>query len=100
MLGVYANATVVRTDVIHINLALLERTLSSPTICEMSIRQPTLMRAVERLAMAGEKAGFRVEDMTQMLNAGVSLETLLDFIEGRLPGSRPGETGCSSRRTM
>ena len=47
-------------------------------------QQPTLVRAVEKLAMAGEKAGFSVADMIRMLNAGVSVEGLLDIIERSL----------------
>jgi hypothetical protein len=31
------------------------------------MQQPALTQAVERLAMAGEQAGFSVEDMIQML---------------------------------
>jgi len=41
------------------------------------------MRTVERLALAGEEAGLTVERMIQILNAGVSVEALLDII-GRL----------------
>jgi hypothetical protein len=63
------------------------------------MQQPTLARAVERLAQAGEQAGFSVEDMIQILNAGVSLETLLDIIDRSLRAS-PVETGRSSRWTM
>jgi hypothetical protein len=51
--------------------------------------QPTPFRAVEKLARAGEKAGFSVENMIQMLNAGVSVETLLDLIERSLQASPP-----------
>jgi hypothetical protein len=31
--------------------------------------------------MAGEQGGFSVEDMIQILNAGISVETLLDLID-------------------
>jgi hypothetical protein len=41
-------------------------------------------RAVERLALAGERAGLCVEDMISLLNAGVSIEMLLELIERRL----------------
>jgi hypothetical protein len=40
-----------------------------------------LTRAVEKLAHAGEQAGFTVEDMIRLLNAGLSVEALLDLIE-------------------
>jgi hypothetical protein len=57
--------------------------------------QPILVRAVEKLARAGEQAGMSVEDMIRILNAGVSVETLLELIER---GFRPSsaETGRSS----
>jgi hypothetical protein len=45
------------------------------------MQQPVLTRAVEELAHAGEQAGFTVEDMIRLLNAGLSVETLLDLIE-------------------
>jgi hypothetical protein len=48
------------------------------------MQQPVLTRAVEKLAHAGEQAGFTVEDMIRMLNAGVSVESLLDIIERSL----------------
>jgi len=41
-----------------------------------------LQEAINRLALAGEQVGISVEDMIQMLNAGVSVETLLDLIYG------------------
>jgi hypothetical protein len=41
---------------------------------------PHLSRAIERLARAGEQAGFSVEEMIEMLNAGVSIRALLDMI--------------------
>ena len=39
-----------------------------------------LSSAIERLARAGEQAGFRVEEMIEMLNAGLSIGALLDMI--------------------
>jgi hypothetical protein len=61
--------------------------------------QPILVRAVEKLARAGEQAGMSVEDMIRILNAGVSVETLLELIERSLQSSRQ-ETGRSSRWIM
>ncbi len=43
-----------------------------------------LVSGVNKLAMAGEQAGFSVEQMIQMLNAGVTIETLLELISWRL----------------
>jgi hypothetical protein len=48
------------------------------------VQRPVLTRAVEKLAQAGEQAGITVEDMIRILNAGVSVERLLDLIEVRL----------------
>jgi hypothetical protein len=45
--------------------------------------------------MAGEQAGFTVEQMIRLLNAGITVETLLDIIERRL--SESGPEVCSSR---
>lgn len=63
------------------------------------MQQPTLRRAIERLAEAGERAGFSVEDLIRMLNAGLTVETLLDIIGGCLEASSV-ETGRSSRGVM
>ena len=41
--------------------------------CHLSI-------TIEKLARAGEQAGFPVEEMIEMLNAGVSIGSLLDMI--------------------
>jgi hypothetical protein len=60
------------------------------------MQEPILFRAVERIAQAGEQAGFSVENMIYMLNAGVTVETLLNIIEQRLRPS-PEATGLSSR---
>ena len=45
---------------------------------------PVLTRAVEKLALAGEQVGLSVEEMIRILNAGVSVEGLLDLIERRI----------------
>jgi hypothetical protein len=48
------------------------------------------VQVVYKLAMAGEQAGFSLEQLIQILNAGVSVETLLNWIEVRLDGVDPG----------
>jgi hypothetical protein len=45
---------------------------------------PSLQAGIFKLAMAGEQAGFTVEQMIQMLNAGLTIEDLLSLIERRL----------------
>jgi hypothetical protein len=42
------------------------------------------MKAIEKLAVAGEEAGLSVEQMIGMLNGGVSVETLIEPISCRL----------------
>jgi hypothetical protein len=49
-----------------------------------AVEQPTLMTAIAKLVVAGEQAGFTVEQMIQLLETGASVEALLDLIELRL----------------
>jgi hypothetical protein len=51
--------------------------------------QAVLLRAIEKLASAGERAGISVEDMIRILQAGVSVEALVDLIERNLPIDEP-----------
>jgi hypothetical protein len=48
------------------------------------MERPSLVRAVGKLAIAGEQAGFSVEQMIALLNEGLTVETLLDLISWRL----------------
>lgn len=43
-----------------------------------------LLTAVNRLAILGERAGFSVLQLIQLLNAGMTVEGLLELIESRL----------------
>jgi hypothetical protein len=56
---------------------------------------PSLQESIGKLGMAGEQAGFTVEQMIGMLSAGVTIEGLLRLIEWR-PGS-PETSPPSSR---
>ena len=47
-------------------------------------RTPNLHQSIAKLAMAGEQAGFSVEQMIELLSAGLSVATLLDLIMWRL----------------
>jgi len=47
----------------------------------------SVYEAIERLVKAGEQVGFTVHDLIRMLNGGMSLESLLDVIEVRMPGT-------------
>ena len=47
----------------------------------VSIRPaPSLMETIERVAAAGELAGFSPQDLIEMLNGGMSVADLLDVI--------------------
>jgi hypothetical protein len=46
--------------------------------------QAHFLRAVGKLARAGEQAGFSIEEMIEMLNSGISVENLLNLITYRL----------------
>jgi hypothetical protein len=48
------------------------------------MQRPPTAQTVYKLAVAGEQAGFSLEQMIQLLNAGISVETLLHLIEWRL----------------
>ena len=43
--------------------------------------EATLGRTICKLAIAGERAGFTVEQMIQLLNDGLDLATLVSMIE-------------------
>jgi hypothetical protein len=59
------------------------------------------MRAVSKLAMAGEQAGFTLEEMIDMLKSGISVIGLLDIIVERLyPEMLPPRVCGSSRWIM
>jgi hypothetical protein len=61
------------------------------------MEQP-IMTAVEKLVLAGEQAGFSVEEMIQLLQTGATVETLVQLIEWRL--SPPMVQPRSSRSVM
>lgn len=43
-----------------------------------------LVTAIGKLAIAGKRAGFSIEQMIQLLNDGLTVETLLELISWRL----------------
>ena len=45
---------------------------------------PTLVRAIGKLAAVGERVGFTLEEMIQLLDSGLSVATLLELISRRL----------------
>jgi hypothetical protein len=46
--------------------------------------RPDLHDSIAELAILGEQAGFKVQDMIELLQAGLTVETLLDLIAWRL----------------
>ena len=50
---------------------------------------PSLVRAISKLAAAGERAGFTLEEMIQLLDSGVSVQMLLELITWRLEDQAP-----------
>ena len=59
------------------------------------MERPSTAQTVYKLAMAGEQAGFSLEQMIQILNSGVSVETLLHLIEWRLGAVDPSPARSS-----
>ena len=62
------------------------------------MEKPSLLAAVGKLAIAGEQAGFSLEQMIELLDQGLTVETLLDLISWRLQAPREPmvPVGCSS----
>lgn len=58
--------------------------------------KPSVAATVYKLALAGEQAGFSLEEMIELLESGVEVPTLLRLIELRLNSQRwrelPAET--------
>lgn len=82
-------------------IQITDRRVQIPIICDSrgeTVEQPTLMTAIGKLVRPGEQAGFSVEQMIQMLQTGVDVETLLQMIERRL--SPPSAKQRSSRWVM
>ena len=52
-----------------------------------------LLTAVNRLAILGERAGFSVLQLIQLLNAGMTVEGLLQLIESRLASQSTSSAG-------
>ncbi len=48
------------------------------------MQNPKLVTAIAKLAVAGERAGLSIEQMIQLLDDGLRVETLVDLITWRL----------------
>jgi hypothetical protein len=53
------------------------------------MEKDTLILGIAKLVMAGQQAGFTVEQMIELLNAGVGLDTLIDLISWHLEQPSP-----------
>ena len=51
------------------------------------LTSPSLVAAIEKLAIAGQQAGLSDEQMIYFLNDGMAVDTLLDLITWRLEAS-------------
>lgn len=51
--------------------------------------KPTLVSGIAKLASAGQQAGFTLEQMIGLLNAGLGVEGLVDLIAWRLEQPQP-----------
>jgi hypothetical protein len=74
------------------------RAILSKSFMGSTMEKPSLVRTIGKLAIAGEHAGFSLEQMIELLNQGLSVETLLDLISWRLEDVRKpiGQPACSS----
>ena len=61
--------------------------------------KPSIASSVFKLALAGEQAGFTLDQMIDMLNTGITVASLLGLIEVRLACRQrqqmPAETSLS-----
>lgn len=65
---------------------------------DADIMNQRLATAVGKLAVAGEQAGFSLEQMIQLLNDGLTVESLLELITWRLTEAKYPITsrGCAA----
>lgn len=60
---------------------------------------PSLVLAISKLAAAGEQAGFTLEQMIELLDHGLEVETLVDLIRMRLhPAATTADQAVSCYR--
>lgn len=66
------------------------------------MENPSLVLAISKLAAAGEQAGFSLEQMIDLQDHGLEVETLLELICWRLHGAalRPAHDVSRYRRML
>lgn len=62
-----------------------------------NVERESLVIAISKLAVAGERAGFTLEQMIQLLDAGLTVESLIELITWRFehPKSMPFSSHCT-----
>ena len=60
------------------------------------MENPSLVLAISKLTSAGEQAGFTLEQMIELLDHGLEVETLLELICLRLNGVALPPISCAS----
>ncbi len=63
------------------------------------MERPILISAIRKLAIAGEHAGFSIEQMIQLLDEGISVEALIDLIAWSLEHRECSHPSTSSATT-
>lgn len=64
-----------------------------------SMARKSLMVAIGKLAVAGEQAGFSIEQMVELLDSGFPVEALLELIAWRLDGTQSAFSTINPRGT-
>jgi hypothetical protein len=68
----------------HSHIPISRRMRSSGNLNAVTMENPSLVLAISKLAAAGEQAGFTLEQMIDLLDHGLEVETLLELICLRL----------------
>jgi hypothetical protein len=63
--------------------------LAQYAVAGATMDERKLLSGVEKLAVAGQQAGFSIEQMIGFLSAGMAVATLLDLISWRLEQPQP-----------
>lgn len=82
---------------LNLSIAVPSMTSSGNPVCFKGLMdKPSLTVAIGKLAIAGEEAGFTLEQMIELLDDGLTVETLLDLISWRLNAAYLPPAPCGS----